>query len=94
MERYHRSAEVKHPKCDRMIRKIMGVFEMRKYDKEFKKEAVKLSDEVCVKQASAQLGIPYYTLGSGVKSERSSGTMLSWAAGSAGMRRFPRRNGS
>jgi transposase len=38
------------------------VFEMRKYDKEFKEEAVKLSDEVGVKQAAAQLGIPYYTL--------------------------------
>ena len=33
---------------------------MRKYDKEFKEEAVKLSDEVGVKQA--QLGIPYYSL--------------------------------
>lgn len=38
------------------------MFEMRKYDKEFKEEAVKLSDEVGVKQAAAQLGIPYYTL--------------------------------
>lgn len=38
------------------------MFEMRKYDKEFKEEAVKLSDEVGVKQASAQLGIPYYSL--------------------------------
>ena len=35
---------------------------MRKYDKEFKEEAVKLSDEVGVKQAAAQLGIAYYTL--------------------------------
>lgn len=35
---------------------------MRKYDKEFKEEVVKLSDEVGVKQAVAQLGIPYYTL--------------------------------
>lgn len=35
---------------------------MRKYDKEFKEEAVKLSDEVGVKQAAAQLGIPYYSL--------------------------------
>ena len=32
---------------------------MRKYDKEFKEEAVKLSDEIGVKQAAAQLGIPY-----------------------------------
>lgn len=35
---------------------------MRKYDKGFKEEAVKLSDEVGVKQTAAQLGIPYYTL--------------------------------
>ena len=30
---------------------------MRKYDKEFKEEAVKLSDEVGIKQAAAQLGV-------------------------------------
>ncbi|BAK99044.1 putative transposase orfA for insertion sequence element [Oscillibacter valericigenes Sjm18-20] len=30
--------------------------------KEFKEEAVKLSDEIGVKQAAAQLGIPYYSL--------------------------------
>ncbi|BAL00820.1 putative transposase orfA for insertion sequence element [Oscillibacter valericigenes Sjm18-20] len=35
---------------------------MRKYDKEFKEEAVKLSDEIGVKQAAAQLGISYYSL--------------------------------
>ena len=32
---------------------------MPKYDKEFKEEAVKLSDEIGVKQAAEQLGIPY-----------------------------------
>ncbi|OGO90532.1 MAG: hypothetical protein A2Y17_01535 [Clostridiales bacterium GWF2_38_85] len=32
------------------------------YDKEFKEEAVKLSDEIGLKKASQQLGIPYYTL--------------------------------
>ena len=32
------------------------------YDKSFKDEAVKLSDEIGVKAAAAQLGIPYYTL--------------------------------
>ena len=32
------------------------------YDKNFKEEAVKLSDEIGVKAAAAQLGIPYYTL--------------------------------
>ena len=32
------------------------------YDKTFKEEAIKLSDEIGVKAAAAQLGIPYYTL--------------------------------
>jgi transposase len=32
------------------------------YEKSFKEEAVKLSDEIGVKKASAQLGIAYYTL--------------------------------
>lgn len=32
------------------------------YDKTFKEEAVKLSDEIGVKAAALQLGIPYYTL--------------------------------
>lgn len=32
------------------------------YDKSFKEEAVKLSDEIGVKVAVTQLGIPYYTL--------------------------------
>lgn len=32
------------------------------YEKSFKEEAVKLSDEIGVKSAAAKLGIPYYTL--------------------------------
>ena len=35
---------------------------MAKYSEEFKKEAIRLSDEIGNKKASAQLGIPYYTL--------------------------------
>jgi transposase len=35
---------------------------MSNYDKQFKEEAVRLSDEVGVKKAAQQLGIPYYTL--------------------------------
>lgn len=35
---------------------------MRNYDKEFKKEAVKLSQEIGNKKASEQLGISYHTL--------------------------------
>lgn len=36
--------------------------EMKKYSKEFKMEALKLSDEIGVKKAAAQLGIQYYTI--------------------------------
>ena len=35
---------------------------MAKYSKEFKEEAIKLSDEIGNKRAAAQLGLPYYTL--------------------------------
>jgi transposase len=33
-----------------------------KYDKQFKEEAVRLSDEIGVKRAAEQLGLSYYTL--------------------------------
>ena len=32
------------------------------YSKEFKEEALRLSDEIGVQKAAKQLGIPYYTL--------------------------------
>ena len=35
---------------------------MTPYDKSFKEESLKLSDEIGVTKAAAQLGIPYYTL--------------------------------
>lgn len=35
---------------------------MAKYSKEFKREAIRLSNEIGSKKAAAQLGIPYYTL--------------------------------
>ena len=35
---------------------------MSTYEKSFKEEAVRLSDEIGVKQAAAQLGISYWTL--------------------------------
>lgn len=35
---------------------------MSKYSKEFKAEAIRLSDEIGSKKAAEQLGIPYYTL--------------------------------
>lgn len=40
------------------------------YDKTFKAEAVRLSDEIGVKNAASQLGISYYTL-SGWRQKRS-----------------------
>lgn len=33
-----------------------------KYSKEFREEALKLSDEIGVKKAASQLGVQYYTL--------------------------------
>lgn len=38
------------------------MFKMAKYSKEFKEEALKLSDEIGVKKAAAQLGLQYFTL--------------------------------
>lgn len=35
---------------------------MARYTTEFKKEALKLTEEVGLKKAASQLGIPYYTL--------------------------------
>lgn len=35
---------------------------MNRYDKTFKEEAVRLSDEIGVKNAAEQLGVTYYTL--------------------------------
>ena len=35
---------------------------MAKYSKEFKEEALKLSDEIGVKKAASQLGLQYFTL--------------------------------
>ena len=35
---------------------------MAKYSKEFKTEALKLSDEIGIKKAAQQLGLNYYTL--------------------------------
>ena len=35
---------------------------MKRYDKAFKEEAVKLSDEIGPKKAAEQLGVSYFTL--------------------------------
>lgn len=51
----------KHPKM-RYNRKKEEGKGMATYSKEFKEEAIRLSDEIGNKKAAAQLGIPYYTL--------------------------------
>ncbi len=38
------------------------MIKMKKYSKEFKEEALRLSDEVGLKKAAAQLGLNYYTI--------------------------------
>lgn len=43
---------------------------MSKYSKEFKEEALKLSDEIGVKKAALQLGLQYYTLADWRKSRK------------------------
>lgn len=40
-----------------------------KYSKEFKQQAIKLSDEIGTKKASEQLGLTYHTLGDWRKKE-------------------------
>jgi hypothetical protein len=38
------------------------MFEMQRYDKTFREEAVKLSDDIGLQKASANLGLSYHTL--------------------------------
>lgn len=44
---------------------------MKKYSKEFKEEALKLSDEIGLKKAAAQLGLNYYTVADWRKNRKS-----------------------
>lgn len=46
---------------------------MNKYDKQFKEEAMRLSEEIGLKRASEQLGVPYYTLSDWRSSRRRHG---------------------
>jgi transposase len=61
MECYHVSRVDKHPKPDK-FKSEERCLKMKKYSKEFKSEALILSDEIGVKKAAAQLGIQYYTI--------------------------------
>ena len=40
------------------------------YSKEFKEEALKLSDEIGIKKAAEQLGLKYYTLAEWIKNRK------------------------
>ena len=49
---------------------------MKKYSKEFKTEALKLSDEIGVKKAAKQLGIQYYTISEWRKNRKAAESAL------------------
>ena len=49
----------KHPKV--LLNREKGEGRRSIYGKEFKEEAIRLSDEIGSKKAAARLGIPYYT---------------------------------
>ena len=51
---YHKSTVAKYP--------IIKWGEKMTYSKEFKQQAIKLSDEIGTKKASEQLGLAYFTL--------------------------------
>ena len=59
------------------------------YDKIFKDEAVKLSDEIGVKAAAAQLGIPDYTLSSWRNNRKKQGNNYSCGSGQKRMSADP-----
>ena len=50
-----------------------GVFAMKRYDKQFKEEAVRLSQEIGVRRAAEQLGLSYHTLSSWRRSKKEHG---------------------
>jgi transposase len=56
---------------------------MSTYDKQFKEEAVKLSDEIGAKKAANQLGIPYYTLAEWRSRRKQHGDMAHIGSGHA-----------
>ena len=57
-----------------MIRYLREGGKLMQYDKEFKLQALQLSDEIGVKKAAEQLGINYYTLAEWRKTRNKRGT--------------------
>ena len=60
------------------------------YDKSFKEEAVQLSEEIGVKKASAQWGVPYYTLTGWRRNERRYSTQAHVGSGHKRMSADPK----
>lgn len=58
-----------------------------KYNKEFKAEALKLSDEIGVQKAAQQLGLPYYTLTDWCKDRKADARSDESRHGNAGQRK-------
>ena len=63
---------------------------MTTYEKSFKEEAVRLSDEIGVKLAASQLGIPYWTLADWRAARRARGSRRLSGAGIGCCRRMRR----
>lgn len=57
---------------------------MKRYDKEFREQALKLSDEVGIRKASEQLGVVYGTLADWRKQRRRNGDHKTAIAGTSG----------
>lgn len=57
-----------------------------RYDNSFKMEALELSDEIGVKKAAEQLGIPYYTLSGWRNTRKAKGE---YAFVGSGNKRYP-----
>ncbi|MEA4832989.1 MAG: transposase [Oscillospiraceae bacterium] len=57
---------------------------MKKYSKEFREEALKLSDGIGVKKAASQLGIQYYTLAEWRRETDTNSKYVSYAYDAAG----------
>lgn len=54
---------------------------MRRYDKDFKAEAVMLSDRIGVKKAAGQLGVPYCSLAEWREKRKASGQFMYFGFG-------------
>ena len=73
---------------------MKGLVRSMKYDNSFKLEALKLSDEIGVRRAAEQLGIPYYTLADWRNIRKSKGESAFVGAATAGNHSTRKTEGS